>query len=132
MPVEAVDGCKTTKEIIKQGSGDSVVSKGNTVTVGRHLQCCSVILHYANPAQVHATGIVQQTGKKARNKNSIPAPPVPAAHHLTRGLQFWSTKDAGQQAFTYQVLSRTACGTYVAASFTLTLLNCLTVVYRLV
>jgi hypothetical protein len=87
MPVEAVDGCKTTKEIIKQGSGDSVVSKGNTVTVGRHLQCCSVILHHANPAQVHATGIVQQTGKKARNKNSIPAPPpVPAAHHLTRGL----------------------------------------------
>jgi len=57
---EAIQGYKTTKEIVKAGGGGAVVSKGNTVTV-------------------HATGVVQQTGKK-----------------------FWSTKDPGQKAFTYQ------------------------------
>ena len=53
-------GCNgTTFEIVKAGSGNAI-SKGCTATV-------------------HATGIVQQTGKK-----------------------FWSTHDPGQQPFTYQ------------------------------
>merc|ERR1712196_713820 len=49
-----------TKECIKPGNGGAVVQKGSTATV-------------------HATGVVQQTGKK-----------------------FWSTKDPGQKPFTYQ------------------------------
>lgn len=40
----------------------------------------TVLLLPAPPNKVHATGIVKETGKK-----------------------FWSTKDAGQQPFTYQV-----------------------------
>merc|ERR1719426_353690 len=56
----AAPGCScTTYEILKEGSG-AAVQKGNQVTV-------------------HATGVVQQTGKK-----------------------FWSTKDPGQQPFGYQ------------------------------
>lgn len=56
--MEAIPGYKTTKQVLTTGSGASV-TKGQTVTV-------------------HATGVVQETGKK-----------------------FWSTKDPGQQAFTY-------------------------------
>ena len=53
-------GCNgTVYNILKQGSGAEVV-KGAKVTV-------------------HATGVVQETGKK-----------------------FWSTKDAGQEPFSYQ------------------------------
>eukprot|EP01064_Diplonema_japonicum_P037452 TRINITY_DN875_c2_g1_i1.p2 TRINITY_DN875_c2_g1~~TRINITY_DN875_c2_g1_i1.p2 ORF type:complete len:159 (+),score=36.89 TRINITY_DN875_c2_g1_i1:44-478(+) len=54
----AIKGHATTYKIIKEGSG-KVVEKNNKVTV-------------------HATGIVQNTGKK-----------------------FWSTKDKGQQPFSY-------------------------------
>eukprot|EP00416_Gambierdiscus_australes_P015090 CAMPEP_0171058520 /NCGR_PEP_ID=MMETSP0766_2-20121228/2543_1 /TAXON_ID=439317 /ORGANISM="Gambierdiscus australes, Strain CAWD 149" /LENGTH=117 /DNA_ID=CAMNT_0011513805 /DNA_START=50 /DNA_END=403 /DNA_ORIENTATION=+ len=55
---EPVPGYKTTKQTLQEGSGPSV-KKNDKVTV-------------------HATGVVQQTGKK-----------------------FWSTKDPGQQPFTY-------------------------------
>merc|ERR1719284_691045 len=56
----AAPGCTcTTFEILKEGSGPGV-AKGNTV-------------------EVHATGVVKETGKK-----------------------FWSTKDPGQQSFSYQ------------------------------
>ncbi|EER14172.1 Peptidyl-prolyl isomerase FKBP12, putative [Perkinsus marinus ATCC 50983] len=57
--MQPIPGYKTVYNILKAGSG-ATVQKGNTVTV-------------------HATGSVQETGKK-----------------------FWSTKDAGQQPFTYQ------------------------------
>jgi len=57
--MQPVPGVKTTMQIVKPGSG-ATVQKGATVTV-------------------HATGVVQQTGKK-----------------------FWSTKDPGQQPFEYQ------------------------------
>eukprot|EP00930_Biecheleria_cincta_P087285 TRINITY_DN76533_c0_g1_i1.p1 TRINITY_DN76533_c0_g1~~TRINITY_DN76533_c0_g1_i1.p1 ORF type:complete len:119 (+),score=29.31 TRINITY_DN76533_c0_g1_i1:59-415(+) len=57
---EAVPGYKTTRECLKPGNGGKTVEKGCTATV-------------------HATGVVQQTGKK-----------------------FWSTKDPGQKPFTYQ------------------------------
>eukprot|EP01062_Namystynia_karyoxenos_P032042 TRINITY_DN23693_c0_g1_i1.p1 TRINITY_DN23693_c0_g1~~TRINITY_DN23693_c0_g1_i1.p1 ORF type:complete len:146 (+),score=49.94 TRINITY_DN23693_c0_g1_i1:92-529(+) len=57
---QTIPGYETTYQVLKEGTGDKVVSKGNTVTV-------------------HATGIVQNTGKK-----------------------FWSTKDPGQQPFTYK------------------------------
>jgi len=56
----ALAGIKTTYETVKEGQGDVLVTKGARVTV-------------------HATGVVQQTGKK-----------------------FWSTKDAGQRPFEYQ------------------------------
>eukprot|EP01060_Flectonema_neradi_P030004 TRINITY_DN426_c0_g1_i1.p1 TRINITY_DN426_c0_g1~~TRINITY_DN426_c0_g1_i1.p1 ORF type:complete len:147 (+),score=40.41 TRINITY_DN426_c0_g1_i1:183-623(+) len=56
--MQSIEGYKTTYKILKEGDGQ-VVAKGDTVTV-------------------HATGIVQQTGKK-----------------------FWSTKDQGQSPFTY-------------------------------
>ena len=56
---EKIDGYATTKEIVSEGRGSAVISKGDKVTV-------------------HATGIVKETGKK-----------------------FWSTKDQGQQPFTY-------------------------------
>jgi len=56
-PAPGCDG--TTYKILTEGSG-AVVKKGSMVTL-------------------HATGVVQQTGKK-----------------------FWSTKDPGQQAFSYQ------------------------------
>merc|ERR1712129_403393 len=49
-----------TKEVLQEGTGDAVISKGDTVTV-------------------HATGVVQETGKK-----------------------FWSTKDPGQKPFSYK------------------------------
>ena len=55
----AIPGYATTYEILSPGQG-AAVAKGATVTV-------------------HATGVVQETGKK-----------------------FWSTKDEGQQPFTYQ------------------------------
>eukprot|EP01059_Diplonema_ambulator_P029806 TRINITY_DN49621_c0_g1_i1.p2 TRINITY_DN49621_c0_g1~~TRINITY_DN49621_c0_g1_i1.p2 ORF type:complete len:143 (+),score=51.07 TRINITY_DN49621_c0_g1_i1:59-487(+) len=55
---QTIKGFDTTYRIVKAGDGKSV-EKGNKVTV-------------------HATGIVQNTGKK-----------------------FWSTKDKGQQPFTY-------------------------------
>eukprot|EP00413_Alexandrium_margalefii_P044488 CAMPEP_0204583522 /NCGR_PEP_ID=MMETSP0661-20131031/45823_1 /ASSEMBLY_ACC=CAM_ASM_000606 /TAXON_ID=109239 /ORGANISM="Alexandrium margalefi, Strain AMGDE01CS-322" /LENGTH=116 /DNA_ID=CAMNT_0051592887 /DNA_START=80 /DNA_END=430 /DNA_ORIENTATION=+ len=57
--MEAVPGCATTKQTLTPGAGPTV-GKGCTVTV-------------------HATGVVQQSGKK-----------------------FWSTKDPGQEPFTYQ------------------------------
>eukprot|EP00992_Anisonema_acinus_P008395 TRINITY_DN4483_c0_g1_i1.p1 TRINITY_DN4483_c0_g1~~TRINITY_DN4483_c0_g1_i1.p1 ORF type:complete len:117 (+),score=29.96 TRINITY_DN4483_c0_g1_i1:61-411(+) len=57
--MQSIPGCKTTYQIVTPGSG-AAVSKGQTVTV-------------------HATGVVQNTGKK-----------------------FWSTKDPGQSPFTYQ------------------------------
>mmetsp|Transcript_57697 Transcript_57697/g.148431 ORF Transcript_57697/g.148431 Transcript_57697/m.148431 type:complete len:141 (-) Transcript_57697:165-587(-) len=56
--MEALPGYKTTRQILKEGAGGQI-TKGCTATV-------------------HATGVVQQTGKK-----------------------FWSTKDPGQQPFTY-------------------------------
>uniref|UniRef100_A0A7S4VCT8 peptidylprolyl isomerase n=1 Tax=Alexandrium monilatum TaxID=311494 RepID=A0A7S4VCT8_9DINO len=56
---EQVPGFKTTRETLQAGTGNDVVAKGRQVTV-------------------HATGVVQQTGKK-----------------------FWSTKDPGQEPFTY-------------------------------
>eukprot|EP00993_Chasmostoma_nieuportense_P006849 NODE_7516_length_432_cov_6.026230_g7350_i0.p1 GENE.NODE_7516_length_432_cov_6.026230_g7350_i0~~NODE_7516_length_432_cov_6.026230_g7350_i0.p1 ORF type:complete len:133 (-),score=47.18 NODE_7516_length_432_cov_6.026230_g7350_i0:33-386(-) len=55
-----IPGYKTTTRTITPGDASQEVKKGQTVTV-------------------HATGIVQNTGK-----------------------QFWSTKDAGQSPFTYQ------------------------------
>jgi len=55
----SIPGYKTTYERLKEGSGTRV-QKGNRVTV-------------------HATGVLQQTGKK-----------------------FWSTKDPGQQPFSYE------------------------------
>merc|ERR1712107_940330 len=54
-----IPGYKTTREILQQGSGPEVT------------KVCT--------ATVHATGVVQQTGKK-----------------------FWSTKDPGQKPFSYQ------------------------------
>eukprot|EP00747_Dinoflagellata_sp_TGD_P151094 gnl/TRDRNA2_/TRDRNA2_177179_c0_seq1.p1 gnl/TRDRNA2_/TRDRNA2_177179_c0~~gnl/TRDRNA2_/TRDRNA2_177179_c0_seq1.p1 ORF type:complete len:119 (+),score=23.24 gnl/TRDRNA2_/TRDRNA2_177179_c0_seq1:97-453(+) len=59
MAPQPVPGYKTTMETLQPGNGP-IVKKGATVTV-------------------HATGVVQQTGKK-----------------------FWSTKDPGQQPFQYQ------------------------------
>merc|ERR1719476_839507 len=56
----AIEGVKTTYKVLKEGKNPGpIVEVGDTVTV-------------------HATGIVQETGKK-----------------------FWSTKDEGQQPFTY-------------------------------
>mmetsp|Transcript_1383 Transcript_1383/g.4159 ORF Transcript_1383/g.4159 Transcript_1383/m.4159 type:complete len:118 (-) Transcript_1383:219-572(-) len=58
--MEPVAGCTgTQKRTVKPGSGPGI-ARGATATV-------------------HATGVVQETGKK-----------------------FWSTKDPGQQPFTYQ------------------------------
>mmetsp|Transcript_41380 Transcript_41380/g.81759 ORF Transcript_41380/g.81759 Transcript_41380/m.81759 type:complete len:183 (+) Transcript_41380:34-582(+) len=42
---EPVEGCETTREVLKDGAGTKVVSRGKTVTV-------------------HATGVVKETGKK--------------------------------------------------------------------
>eukprot|EP00996_Jenningsia_fusiforme_P005653 NODE_6661_length_548_cov_47.891784_g6241_i0.p1 GENE.NODE_6661_length_548_cov_47.891784_g6241_i0~~NODE_6661_length_548_cov_47.891784_g6241_i0.p1 ORF type:complete len:117 (-),score=28.99 NODE_6661_length_548_cov_47.891784_g6241_i0:119-469(-) len=56
--MQSLPGLKTTKQTLKAGAG-AALGKGQTCTV-------------------HATGVVQQTGKK-----------------------FWSTKDPGQQPFTF-------------------------------
>merc|ERR1712176_314193 len=57
---KAISGVKTTYKVLTEGKNPGpIVEVGDTVTV-------------------HATGIVQETGKK-----------------------FWSTKDAGQKPFTY-------------------------------
>lgn len=56
---QPLPGYKTSYEIVTQGSGDTIVAKGASV-------------------KVHATGTVEETGKK-----------------------FWSTKDPGQQPFGY-------------------------------
>ena len=55
-----IAGYKTTYEVVTEGKGAAVVSKGDSVTV-------------------HAKGTVAESQKK-----------------------FWSTKDAGQQPFTYK------------------------------
>ena len=54
-----IAGYATTFEIIKEGTGEPLVTKGSNVIV-------------------HATGVVEETGKK-----------------------FWSTKDVGQKPFEY-------------------------------
>ncbi|CAE6935151.1 LPA3 [Symbiodinium sp. CCMP2592] len=56
---QAIPGCKTTYEVLKEGSGAVIQARSN--------------------ATVHATGVVKESGKK-----------------------FWSTKDPGQQPFSYQ------------------------------
>ena len=58
--MQSLPGLRTTYEIKPPGSGETLVDKANVVTV-------------------HATGVVEETGKK-----------------------FWSTKDPGQRAFTYE------------------------------
>ena len=55
----AIKGFDTTFQVVTEGSGEPAVLKGSKVTV-------------------HATGVVEETGKK-----------------------FWSTKDPGQQPFEY-------------------------------
>eukprot|EP00439_Symbiodinium_sp_Y106_P046870 s1341_g6.t1 len=57
--MQAIPGCKTTYEVLKEGSGAVIQARSN--------------------ATVHATGVVKESGKK-----------------------FWSTKDPGQQPFSYQ------------------------------
>jgi hypothetical protein len=57
--METVPGCKTTKQTVQQGAGIEV-AKGRTVTVSCTLDVCGRV----TTAQVHATGIVQETGKK--------------------------------------------------------------------
>mmetsp|Transcript_80147 Transcript_80147/g.221640 ORF Transcript_80147/g.221640 Transcript_80147/m.221640 type:complete len:117 (-) Transcript_80147:103-453(-) len=57
--MQTLAGYQTKYEILKEGAGKEI-TKGSTATV-------------------HATGVVQETGKK-----------------------FWSTKDPGQQPFSYQ------------------------------
>jgi len=56
---QKVDGYDTTFEVVQEGTGDKLVSKGSNVTV-------------------HATGVVKESKYK-----------------------FWSTKDPGQEPFTY-------------------------------
>jgi len=57
---QPLPGYKTTFEVVTSGAGDTTVAKGASV-------------------KVHATGTVEETGKK-----------------------FWSTKDPGQQPFSYK------------------------------
>lgn len=66
--MQPIPGYKTVYNILKAGSG-ATVQKGNTV----QLLLNPIIVHPYPQVTVHATGSVQETGKK-----------------------FWSTKDAGK------------------------------------
>jgi hypothetical protein len=96
--MEPVPGCKTTKQTITPGSGEEV-TKGKTVLV----KCPPALglQPLSHPSQVHATGIIQETDKKVTWIFTAVAARIRSSINIFP--QFWSTKDPGQQPFSYQV-----------------------------
>ena len=87
----AIDGYNTTYRTVQEGTGSKVVSAGDTVTV-------------------HATGVTQtltlaliRTEEMGRLTMKLTAMLTQTGIVKETGKKFWSTKDAGQQPFKYQV-----------------------------